>query len=64
MSSDNMTALVDAMGDINNEVDNIRMCLLRIQGTQLCMMNIMEEDLKQDIANIRKQLKEMDNNEL
>lgn len=61
MSSDNMTALVDAMGDINNEVDNIRMCLLRIQETQLRMMNVMEEDLKQDIANIRKQLKEMDN---
>lgn len=61
MSSDNMTALVDAMGDINNEVDNIRMCLLRIQETQLSMMNVMEEDLKQDIANIRKQLKEMDN---
>lgn len=60
MSSDNMTALVDAMGDINNEVDNIRMCLLRIQETQLCMMNVMEEDLKQDIANIRKELKEMD----
>jgi hypothetical protein len=56
-----MTALVDAMGDINNEVDNIRMCLLRIQETQLRMMNVMEEDLKQDIANIRKQLKEMDN---
>ena len=61
MSSDNMTALVDAMGDINNEVDNIRMCLLRIQETQFRMMNVMEEDLKQDIANIRKQLKEMDN---
>lgn len=61
MSSDNMTALVDAMGDINNEVDNIRMCLLRIQETQLRMMNVMEEDLKQDIANIRKELKEMDN---
>ena len=61
MSSDNMTALVDAMGDINNEVDNIRMCLLRIQETQLRMMNVMEEDLKQDIANIRKQLKEIDN---
>jgi hypothetical protein len=56
-----MTALVDAMGDINNEVDNIRMCLLRIQETQLRMMNVMEEDLKQDIANIRKELKEMDN---
>ena len=61
MSSDNMTVLVDAMGDINNEVDNIRMCLLRIQETQFRMMNVMEEDLKQDIANIRKQLKEMDN---
>lgn len=61
MSSDNMTALVDAMGDINNEVGNIRMCLLRIQETQFRMMNVMEEDLKQDIANIRKQLKEMDN---
>lgn len=61
MSSDNMTALVDAMGDINNEVDNIRMCLLRIQETQFRMMNVMEEDLKQDIANIRKELKEMDN---
>lgn len=61
MSSDNMTALVDAMGDINNEVDNIRMCLLRIQETQLRMMNVMEEDLKQDIANIRRELKEMDN---
>ena len=61
MSSDNMTVLVDAMGDINKEVDNIRMCLLRIQETQFRMMNAMEEDLKQDIANIRKQLKEMDN---
>ena len=61
MSSDNMTVLVDAMGDINKEVDNIRMCLLRIQETQFRMMNVMEEDLKQDIANIRKQLKEMDN---
>lgn len=61
MSSDNMTALVDAMGDINKEVDNIRMCLLRIQETQLRMMNVMEEDLKQDIANIRRELKEMDN---
>lgn len=61
MSSDNMTALVDAMGDINKEVDNIRMCLLRIQETQLSMMNVMEEDLKQDIANVRKELKEMDN---
>ena len=61
MNSDNMTALVDAMGDINNEVDNIRMCLLRIQETQFRMMNVMEEELKQDIANVRKELKEMDN---